>query len=512
MYKYRNPVIPGFNPDPSVCRAGDDFYLVTSSFEFFPGVPVYHSKNLANWELTGYCLDRREQLPLEGCRASRGIYAPTIRFHEGVFYMTTTNTGTGKDGERLGNFIVHTRDIRGPWSDPVYVDQGGIDPSLLFDGGRAWFCSNGGMAGDERGIYLCEIDPLTGEKRSPSRLISRGAGGKCTEAPHLYFIKGWYYLLLAEGGTEYGHAAVIQRSRDIYGPYEDCPHNPILSHRKLHRHPIQATGHADIFEDGRGNWWLVCLGIRILDTQELHNLGRETFLAPVRWEDGWPLAGEGGTLALEMEGPLPGKPEPAGLDIREDFSGKALSLHWNYIRNPDFSRYRLGEGRLTLEGGAGGLSGMNPVFTGVRQNSFFVEAITTLSPELRPGCRAGIAAYYNDCYHYSLALERRGEGLFALVNRRIHDMEAETFLTPLPGGTGDLELRIRADMRWYYFSYRLPGGEWQDAGRGMTAGLCTEGTHFKTFTGVYIGLFSTGGPARFGGFSLRDMRGSVEGA
>jgi alpha-N-arabinofuranosidase len=507
MYAYRNPVIPGFNPDPSVCRAGDDFYLVTSTFEFFPGVPVYHSKNLVNWKMVGYCLTRPEQLPLENCHASRGIYAPTIRCHDGVFYMTTTNTHTRQDGRRFGNFIVHTRDIRGPWSDPAWVDQGGIDPSLLFTGGKAWFCSNGGMPGDEKGIYICEIDPLTGKKLSPSRFISKGCGGKCTEAPHIYFINGWYYLILAEGGTSYGHMVVIQRSRDIYGPYENCPHNPILSNINLHRYPIQAIGHADLFEDGRGNWWMVCLGIRLLDTQQRHNLGRETFLAPVCWEDDWPVCGDHGTVAPEMSGPLPGAPEPADFDIGEDFSGEKLSLHWNYVRNPDFSRYSLKKGRLVLRGGPEGLSGMTPVFTGVRQQSFFIEGVAKISPDIAPGTRAGISAYYNDCYHYDLALERRDEGLFVLVNRRIHDLEAVPFLVPLPATGEDVELRISADMHWYSFSYRLKGGDWQDCGRGMTAGLCTEGTHTGTFTGVYIGLFSTGGTASFGGFTLRNLPG-----
>jgi alpha-N-arabinofuranosidase len=299
--------------------------------------------------------------------------------------------------------------------------------------------------------------------------------------------------------------AVIQRSRDIYGPYENCPHNPILSHRKLHRYPIQATGHADLFEDGRGNWWMVCLGIRILDTQELHNLGRETFLVPVRWEDGWPLAGDKGTIALEMNGPLPAPPEPVNFDIKADFSGKKPDPHWNYIRNPDLSRYSLKNGRLFLEGGAEGLSDMNPVFTGVRQQSFCVEALTSVSADLAPGSRAGITAYYNDSYHYDLALEREKEGLVVSLNRRIHDMEAVTFSVPIPAREGDVELRISADSCWYCFSYRLDGGDWRDCGRGMTAGLCTEGTHFKTFTGVFIGLFSTGGMASFGGFTLRNL-------
>jgi alpha-N-arabinofuranosidase len=383
------------------------------------------------------------------------------------------------------------------------VDQGGIDPSLLFVDGKAWFCSNGGMPGDGKGMYVCEIDPVTGKKLSPSTFISKGCGGKCTEAPHIYFINGWYYLLLAEGGTSYGHMAVIQRSRDIYGPYEDCPRNPVLTNLRLHRYPIQAIGHADLFEDGQGNWWMVCLGIRLLNTQLRHNLGRETFLVPVRWEDGWPVCGEGGTVAPEMKGPLPAPPEPVNIDIHEDFSGETLSLHWNYLRNPDLSRYRAGGGNLVLQGGSQGLSELNPVFTGVRQRSFNIEGITRIYPDMEPGTRAGISVYLSDCYHYDLALERRAGGLFVLVTRRIHDLEAVPFEQALPG-TEEVELRITSDMLWYYFSYRQKGGGWQDAGRGMTAGLCPEGAHSGSFTGVYIGLYSVGGTARFGGFSLQN--------
>ncbi|GHV57112.1 glycoside hydrolase 43 family protein [Spirochaetia bacterium] len=498
--QYRNPIIPGFNPDPSICSCGKDYYLVTSSFEFFPGVPIYHSRNLVNWELLGHCLDRPGQLPLNGCPASKGIYAPTIRFHEGVFYMTTTNTTGG------GNFIVHTKDIRGPWSDPVYIEQKGIDPSLLFLDGKVYFCSNAGMEGDPKGIYVCEIDPLTGERRSPSICISHGCGGKAVEAPHLYFINGWYYLILAEGGTEYGHMVTLQRSRDLYGPYENGPHNPILTHRNRWRHPIQATGHADLFEDTQGNWWMVCLGIRPLPLGSLmlHNLGRETFLAPVRWEAGWPIVGNDGLIELEMDGPLPEPPLPESHDFTGDFTGEKLSPHWNYVRNPVPSRYCLKNGRLLLDGSDETLSGMNPTFIGIRQPSFIMKAETSISAEPAAGTRTGICAYYNDSYHYEICLERSGEGLHVLVNKRIHDMEAISFKQLLPNLKGDVELRIQADIGWYYFSYRLPGGEWQDCGGGMTAGLCTEGTHTMTFTGVYIGLFSTGGRASFGGFTLTE--------
>jgi len=507
MSRYLNPVIPGFNPDPSVCRSGEDYYLVTSSFEFFPGVPVYHSRNLANWELIGHCLTHNEQLPLGNCPASAGIYAPTIRCHEGLFYMVTTNVSAG------GNFIVHTEDIRGPWSVPAPVDQGGIDPSLLFMNGKAYFCSNGHKG--ESGVILCEVDPLTGKKLSVSTCIAHGTGGKAPEAPHLYFIDGWYYLLMAEGGTEYGHMVTIQRSRELYGPYEACPHNPILTHRNRYPHPIQATGHADLFEDHKGNWWMVCLGIRPLPGARvmLHNLGRETFLVPVTWENGWPVAGNNGAFELEMEAPLPLPAVTRNFDFTADFSSDfsveksagSLSPHWNFIRNPEPKRYILDKDRLRIKGSDKRLSdpNTNPSFMGIRQQAFRIEAETVVSAETLSFVRAGISAYYNDSYHYDLYLEQGGDGTKAVVvNKRIHDLEAETYRTPVKRETEDIRLRISSDLEQYHFAFRAGEEEWQDCGGGLAAGLCTEGTYRMTFTGVYIGLFCSGGEAEFKSFSL----------
>jgi alpha-N-arabinofuranosidase len=499
MYRYQNPVIPGFNPDPSVCRDGDDYYLVTSTFEFFPGVPIYHSKNLVNWELIGHCLHRNEQVPLEGCGASGGIYAPTLRKQGKYFYMTTTNVSSG------GNFIVHAEDIRGPWSNPVYIDQGGIDPSLLFINDTVYFCSNGGE-GDQQGICVCEIDPLSGKKVTPSTWISSGCGGKNAEAPHLYYSNNWYYLMLAEGGTEYGHMVTIQRSRDIYGPYEPCPHNPILSH-KDRNHPIQATGHADIFEDHRGKWWMVCLGIRPLGWTMLHNLGRETFLAPVTWQDGWPVVGNNGTLELTMEAPLPAPPGPVNVDFTDDFSASPPALNWTYIRNPDTAQYQRGGGLLRIEGTGRFLStpDTNPSFVGIRQQSFAIEAVTTIRKNLKPGVWAGISAYYNHDYHYDLGLEcDAGGNHVVILNKRLHDLEQITFRQTIAASAETVDLRITTDRRQYRFWYRIGQGAWVECGAGLTAGLCTEGTHTMTFTGVFIGLFAAGGPAEFTGFTVHN--------
>jgi alpha-N-arabinofuranosidase len=502
MYHYRNPVIAGFNPDPSICRDGDDFYLVTSSFEFFPGVPIYHSRNLVNWALIGHCLSRNEQVPLTGCRSSGGIYAPTLRKHDGVFYMTTTNITGG------GNFIVHAENIRGPWSNPAHVDQGGIDPSLLFDEGHTWFCSTG-QEGARQGVFLCEVDPMTGKKLTASRCISFGCGGKFPEAPHIYHLNGWYYLMLAEGGTEYGHMVTIQRSRDIFGHYEPCPHNPVLSHRNRGGHPIQALGHADITDDKNGAWWMVCLGIRPLGWAMLHNLGRETFLAPLRWDEGgWPVVGDDGTIEFEMEAELPEPPLVSDTSFHADFTASTLDPHWTFIRNPDQSRYHLENGRLRLMGDEKTLStpGVSPAFVGLRQQSFTIEAITTLSA-LTAG-KAGISACYNSNYHYDLGVERATDGSIAIfVNRRVHDLEVETFRAPLsmiPSPANELLLRIITDHQYYSFSYRARGGEWHNAGSALVAGLCTEGTLTMSFTGVFIGLFCSDGIADFASFTMRN--------
>lgn len=324
--KYQNPVIPGFYPDPSVCRVGDDYYLVNSSFAYFPGVPIWHSKDLVHWRHIGYCLTCEIQLQLDNSAISGGIYAPTLRYHDRRFFMVTTNIDKG------GHFYVWTNDPAGEWSDPIYVDQPGIDPSLFFDDdGKVYFTSAGAL--HSHGIYQCEIDIETGEKLSETRLIWTGTGGAFPEGPHLYKINGYYYLMCAEGGTEYGHMETIARSNTPYGPFESCPFNPILSHRSLDC-SIHATGHADLVEAQDRRWWAVCLEIRPIRFPYRHHLGRETFLAPVSWtEDGWPVIGNKGTIDLEMEAEtLPLAVWDAEPEI-DHFEQTTLGIKCNFIRN-----------------------------------------------------------------------------------------------------------------------------------------------------------------------------------
>lgn len=521
--KYQNPIISGYNPDPSICRVGEDYYIANSSFEFFPGVPVYHSRNLVNWELINYCLTDEEQLYLEKCRPSGGIYAPTLRYHDGEFFMTTTNV-TDK-----GHLIVHTKDLRGKWSAPVWIDQGGIDPTILWDNGKVYFASTENDEQGRQGIFMCEINPYTGEKYTESICISYGSGGKYPEGPHLYKWFGKYYLLLAEGGTEYGHMVTLFRSDSVWGPYEACPHNPILSHRNHPDMSISCTGHSDIVEDHNGNWWIVCLATRPSGPKEaplmLHHLGRETFLAPVVWnEDGWPVVGNHGTIAMEMDGPLPGKDDsyaPVCRDFTDDFTDETFSLHYNFLRNPHMENYvrDTNAKELVLKGTEISINEIDsPTWIGVRQKSFEMEAEVTVSLKAKETngnavhtekesavnteVRAGITAYYNDSYHYDLYVTKDEQGKAKVcLAKHIHDIFAVTASLDVDS-TEDVSLKITSDREYYSFYYKKDG-TYILLGRGLTIGLATETTRTMTFTGTYIGLFAENGTAGFKKFGVK---------
>jgi len=303
---FRYPILPGFYPDPSICRVGDDYWLVTSSFSYFPGVPVFHSLDLVNWEQVGHVLDRPSQLDLDGVQHSHGIFAPTIRHHDGIFYMITTLVG------KQGNFIVTAKNPAGPWSDPYWLeDAPGIDPSLFFEeDGSVWVTGTADSPdaaywGDNE-IWMRELDLETMKLTGPRYGLWRGAAKQAhwPEAPHLYRIGEWYYLIIAEGGTEYHHAVTIARSKNLKGPYEGNPANPILTQRHLGKTAsIWNAGHADLVQTQTGEWWMVCLASRPYGGH-FRNLGRETFLTPVVWEDEWPVVSPG-TGKLEFQYPVP---------------------------------------------------------------------------------------------------------------------------------------------------------------------------------------------------------------
>lgn len=500
--KYKNPIIPGFNPDPSICRVGEDFYLVTSTFEFFPGVPVYHSKNLVNWELINYCLTDDNQLPLQDAVVSKGIYAPTIRYNDGVFFMTTTNVSTG------GHFIVHTKDIYGKWSEPHYVDQGGIDPSLFWDDdGTCYFVSNGLDENDRVSIFLCQVDPFTGEKYTPTELISYGCGGRYPEAPHIYKKNGYYYLMLAEGGTEYGHMETMQRSKNIYGPYEKCPHNPILSHRD-YPGPIQATGHADIIEDQNGNWWLVCLAIRPVGSSHLHHMGRESFLSPLVWnEEGWPVVGNEGRIDFEMDGPLPGpSPTDVSLDFCDNFDKGSLDLRWNFVRNPKRENYILEKGCINLISGESNLStvGGHPTMICTRQQAFDMEVTAELTGEVLCGQCSGLSAFYNSYYHYDVLITKDEEGHKVCLRKRVSDIDVVVASHRIDY-KGAIKLKIVSCAEFYTLYYEN-NGEMLEIGKGRTSLLSTEVTDPMTFTGTYWGVFTENGNVAVTNVTVKEIK------
>ncbi len=476
---YRNPVIPGFHPDPSVCRAGDDFYLVNSSFQYFPGVPVFHSRDLVNWEQIGHCLTTTSQLPLDGADFWGGIYAPTIRYHDGVYYMITTNCSS------KGNFYVYTTDPAGQWSEPVWVDRPGIDPDLFFDDDGKCYVLTSVME-------ICEIDVATGKLLSDPVPLWYGTGGRYPEGPHLYKKDGWYYMMIAEGGTEYGHKETIARSRNILGPYESNPDNPILTHtgKEGAESPIQGTGHADLVEAPDGSWWMVCLAFRP-QSYNHHLLGRETFLAPVVWNgDGWPVVNGGGTISLDMNCPtLSQRPVPATPE-RDEFTETKLGFEWNTLCRPHPEEITLSErpGWLRLRTTTMSLDEKDsPVFICRRQQDINFTAGTLLDfSRLGDGATAGITVYMSHDYHYDIAVTRRDGVAYLSAGYTLGMIKKRETETPLEDSRVWLRASGRADV--YSLSYSVDGENYVQAGRADTRFLSSETA--GGFTGVYLGMYA----------------------
>ncbi len=359
---FKNPILPGYHPDPSICRKGDDYYLVNSSFEWYPSVPIYHSKDLVNWELIGYAGSQENNFKLpEKAKDSGGIYAATIHYHDGLFYMITTNTEWKWNNS---NFYVTAKDPAGPWSEPIYLDSPGIDPSLFWDDdGKCYYIGQGNLLPKpewevQHGVWLQELDlkqgKLVGERKQLT--FGHSAIARAAEGPHLHKIGNKYVVMLAEGGTYRGHAMTIFESTNLWGPYTANVCNPIISHRHLGpRHPVSSIGHADMIQTQHGDWWMVTLGRR-----HFHNgltyLARETFLTPVTiYEKA--TYGEVAIVVNEGEGKMPVVAKRPRLDwtpheiapIRDDFNGDKLDLEWNMLRTPTSKWYTINNSELTLE-------------------------------------------------------------------------------------------------------------------------------------------------------------------
>ncbi len=480
-----NPIIPGFHPDPSICRVGNDFYIVNSSFQYFPGVPIFHSQDLQHWEQIGNVLNRQSQLPLKDATSWLGIYAPTLRYHNGTYYMITTNVGNG------GNFMVTATDPRGPWSEPLWLEQQGIDPSLLFEGEKCYMVSN-----PDNTITLCEIDPKTGRQLTKSRPIWQGMGGRYPEGPHIYKKDGYYYLLISEGGTELAHSITMARSRNIYGPYEPNPLNPILTHcnMKGQGSQIQGTGHGDLVQDQKGQWWLAFLAYRHYNGS-YHHLGRETFLAPVEWpEGGWPVVNGGQPIEPVQRQPI---------SVRDEFDGP-LGPEWVFMQNPDSTYYKMRNGKLRLIGSTYDLKANHtPTFIGRRQESAKFTFDTKMSfYDFGPNDEAGICVYQIQDGFVQACMQNSGNNHFVTLRLNLKNVNVQ--LASKKVSALQLWLRVSSDSKNYQFYYSTDGSNYQHLGDVDCSLLSTETA--GGFTGVTLGLYAYNGNLRYySGHALADF-------
>lgn len=500
--RYTNPILSGFYPDPSVCEANGKFYLACSSFQYFPGVPLFESTDLVNWIQIGHALTRKSQVMLDKVNSSGGVFAPTLRFHNGRFYMVTNNNSTQE------NFYIYTDDIYGEWSEPVTVDQGGIDPSLLFDDGHVYFISNGQDDQGKNCVVQCEIDIATGQKISPSKPIWYGSGGRYLESPHMYYINNIYYLMAAEGGTEYGHMVTYAKSDNPWGPFTDYPHNPVLTNRNKAPEIIQGIGHGDLVRTAQGDWFMLTLGFRQIHMwQPYHHLGREVFLTPVSFhEDGWFTAGLDGTTdaSYEIAGDF--------TQIRKKtytFDNTPWNLDWVYLRHPHMENYKQESDSLTLRGTDVTLDEADsPTFLGIRQKEFKMTISVNLkymtpsvydstdcsdkhiTSEKMQSAEAGLTLYMDELQHYDISVIKSSKGYEAILKLNIGGIRHTQTKIPLPDGQARLLVEANALTYHFYLVSGTDSNSRTELGMGYTKYLSSEVA--AGFTGVMIGLYAVG--------------------
>ncbi|OAP60240.1 hypothetical protein AYL99_05242 [Fonsecaea erecta] len=493
-----NPIIPGFAPDPSIVLVDDTYYVVNSSFHIFPGLPIYASKDLVSWRHITNAFNRREQLSLkasdtthsppgewgEVMSATGGLYAPTIRYRDGTFYVICTNViraeGEEKDGQRMQNFIITTTDIHSHrWSDPIFFDFDGIDTSLVWDERGKAYLHGSAAPGPMTTIKMFEIDVKTGAKLSGERLLWTGTGGIWPEGPHIYRKDGWWYLVISEGGTFEDHMITVARSKELFGPYEPNPKNPILTACGTGEY-IQHTGHCDVFCDKQGQWWCVCLGVR-QDPKKRYVMGRETFITPGSWPEGdWP------TLQ-------PVKMDPAAAYGRQVGKPSALSseplVDLCYIRDVDLSKHKISDDGKTIEliSSTADLSNArDPVsFIGKRQRVLDGRSsVVLLTPPHGVSGKAGLAVYKDEFRYARIYTDMKtGEVVLEVVNKPKGINRLTRKACPAAGK--DIELQLAYTEDSYTFSF-------------STAGENVKFDSFDTldlvgpdFTGPVVGVFFT---------------------
>lgn len=504
MITITNPIQKGFYPDPSICRVGDDYYMVHSTFAYAPGIPVFKSSNLRDWVQVGHVLEREEQLCLKGAKVSQGIYAPSIRYYNERFYVITTNVSGG------GNFYVTAEKAEGPWSNPVYLkDAPGIDPSLFFENGTCYYVGQrtkepAAYYGDCE-IWIQELNLKKGKLEGEPKPIFDGSMKHTiwAEGPHLYHKGDYYYLLLAEGGTGYNHSIAVARSRSLEGPYESCPHNPVLTHRHLgHQYPIQNIGHGDLIETSCGEWFVVMLGTRPVNG--CAELGRETFLGEVEWEEDWPVVNpQVGNILTKQDLKAFKESEEASLGKNGDiFWTLPLDMRCVGLReNPSVIPLKVEEGKLYLPFRSETMDGFGaPSFIGTRLLSRTFLVSVELEAVLSETEEAGLVYFYDENHYIKAVFRNAGNGCEAVVIKKTGTEETEMGKVPVTGEVHTLQLQgenqslcILADHK------KISEGV-------VVKDLCSENA--GGFTGCTIGIYASsvhansGNRAVFGTFFL----------
>ncbi|MDP4261424.1 MAG: glycoside hydrolase family 43 protein [Bacteroidota bacterium] len=508
---YTNPVLAGFYPDPGICRAGDDYYLVNSSFSYYPGLPIFHSKDLVNWKQIGNAMNRPEQLNLDGAGVSRGLFAPDITYHKGTFYIVCTLI------DRLGNFVITAKDPKGPWSNPVALTGvNGIDPSLFFDDNdKAYIVFNSIPPGNKslydghRTIRMFELNAkdlkITGEEK----LLVNG-GTDITkkpvwiEGPHIFKKEGWYYLICAEGGTGYNHSEVVFRSKSPGGPFVSYEKNPILTQRHLdpaRKDPVTTTGHAGFVQTKNGKWYAVFLGCRPYE-DDYYNTGRETFMAPVIWEDGWPTILKGNEeVQYHYPVPMPSLTKTVANSFsgnafyRDDFNRPQLNNRFIFLRTVRSKWYDLSEkkGWLALQlRPETCLEKKNPSFVAHRQQNLQCSATTSILFSARSDNeKAGLAIFQNEVHFYYLCLSMENNKPVVQLYQSTKDSSMQWLASaPVLPGNKEIQLKIEARKDSYAFFYALDDHKWKLLKDGV------DGKFLSTkvaggFTGSVFALYAT---------------------
>ena len=511
---FKNPILAGGYPDPSICKVGDTFYLVNSSFEYFPGLPIHKSTDLINWELIGHGLHRESQasstVNLVDVQSNGGIHAPTIRFNKGVYYIISTNVyyDAEKKKANMVNFIITANNPAGPWSDPIHIEGApGIDPDLFFDdNGRVWYVGNQAPENPrfdgEGEIWLQELDlneyNLIGERH----LLWRGAcGGVWAEGPHMYKKDGKYYLIIAEGGTSFNHAVMVAMSENIEGPYISNPRNPILTSRHLsYDNWVNSTGHGDIIELDDGRYYMVILGIRN-EINRSSNMGRETFIAPLSWErepfewkenkDLWPVVSPiSGKVEKENEVIFTNSTQINSYNFRDDFNSKTLGLKWNFRRLPLENIYSLDkrEGFLRI------FSNQNIIkerhraaLMGFKQNQTYFEYFTSMNfnPENNKS-EAGISIFQKDDNYLNFTVIKKDGNFFIKVNAYNKNKLILKDEQLIPDYKGKIKLKISSEEGEYKLFYSTRGSRYRLFDKLKNDILLSKG-----YTGAHIGLYIT---------------------